>query len=463
MLLGPIFERFCEHSPVSVMARGAMEYALASGPLDALFERCAELQYTRDVLFSSLVDLMALVVTGIRKSVHAAYQAAPEQLGASLTAVYNKLHGIEPGVSAGLVRHTAAQLQPVLQHLGGTAAAWASGRNGTGGYRVRILDGNHLAATEHRPAETRDNAAAPLPGQTLVVFEPALGLVTDVFPCEDGHAQERSRLAEVVACLRERDLWLADRNFCARTFLLALLARKAFFLIRQHEKLAWEPAGTVYGRGRSDGTRVREQRVAIRDDEGQRVFLRRVVLTLDQPTRDGDTELALLTNLPREDADARAVGRLYRRRWVIEEAFAELALVLASEIDTLCYPKAALFVFCVALAASNVLGLIKGALRAAQGTAQAEEVSGYYLGDEIAGTQRGMMIAIPADHWLVFAGLTAEQLAEVLRALAGQVRLAAFRRHRRGPKKPPVKRRYSKKHPHVSTAQLLENRRLRKT
>ena len=132
--------------------------------------------------------------------------------------------------------------------------------------------------------------------------------------------------------------------------------------------------------------------------------------------------------------------------------------MLASEIDTLCYPKAALFVFCVALAAANVLGLIKGALRAAHGTERAEEVSGYYLGDEIAGTQRGMMIAIPAEHWRMFRVLSPEQLADVLLQLASKVRLERFRRHRRGPKKPPVKRRYSKKRPHVSTAKLLENR-----
>src|SRR5262249_32241231 len=122
-----------------------------------------------------------------------------------------------------------------------------------------------------------------------------------------------------------------------------------------------------------------------------------------------------------------------------------------------------LFVFCVALAAANVLGLIKGALRAAHGAEKAEEVSGYYLGDEIAGTQRGMMIAIPAAQWLVFAGLTPEQLAGLLRELAGKVRLAAFRRHRRGPKKPPVKRRHRKKQPHGSTAPLLDQRRPRKT
>jgi hypothetical protein len=102
------------------MARGAIEYALAAGPPDALFDRCAQRQYTRELLFSSLVDLMALVVTGIRKSVHAAYQASAEELTVSLTAVYNKLHVIEPALAAELVRHTASRLQPVLYHLGGT-------------------------------------------------------------------------------------------------------------------------------------------------------------------------------------------------------------------------------------------------------------------------------------------------------------------------------------------------------
>ena len=68
------------------------------------------------------------------------------------------------------------------------------------------------------------------------------------------------------------------------------------------------------------------------------------------------------------------------------------------------------------------------------------------------------MIAIPAEHWPVFHAPRPEQLAEVLLRLAGKVRLRALRRHRRGLKKPPVKRRYSKKRPHVSTAKLLENR-----
>jgi IS4 transposase len=456
MLLGPIFERFAARSPVSVMVRGAVEHALAAGQLDALFEQQAQQQYTRSLLFSSLVDLMGLVVSGVRKSVHAAYQASPESVAVSLTAVYNKLNGLEPAVSAEMVRHTARRLAPVLHSLDAILPDWVTG------YRTRLLDGNHLAATQHRLTETRNHAAAPLPGQALVVFEPALGLVTDVFPCVDGHAQERSLLNGPAAIAEEGDLWLADRNFCVRSFLRALADRGASFVIRQHQKLTWEPAGPCYGRRRIEGSRVREQRVAVRTDDGERLLLRRVTLTLDAPTRDGDRELAILTNLPESDADARAVGRLYRRRWTIEEAFAELEAALASEINTLCHPPAALFVFATALAAYNILGLVKGALRAVHGAEKAQEVSGYYLADEIAGTYRGMMIAIAEEHWTVFAGLTAEQLAEVMRELADKVRLSAFQRHRRGPKKPPVKRRYSKKHPHVSTAQLLEKRRLEK-
>ena len=59
----------------------------------------------------------------------------------------------------------------------------------------------------------------------------------------------------------------------------------------------------------------------------------------------------------------------------------------------------------MALVSYNVLSVVKAALRSVHGVEAVEEVSGYYLADEIAGTHRGMMIAIPADEWVVFAGL----------------------------------------------------------
>jgi hypothetical protein len=56
-----------------------------------------------------------------------------------------------------------------------------------------------------------------------------------------------------------------------------------------------------------------------------------------------------------------------------------LEATLNGEIDTLGYPKAALFAFCVALVSYNVMSTVKAALRAAHGAeAITEEVSGYY-------------------------------------------------------------------------------------
>ena len=48
-----------------------------------------------------------------------------------------------------------------------------------------------------------------------------------------------------------------------------------------------------------------------------------------------------------------------------------MTTVLKCEVNTLGYPPAALFGFCVALAAANVYADVKGALRAGYGEARA--------------------------------------------------------------------------------------------
>jgi hypothetical protein len=345
-------------------------------------------------------------------------------------------------------------LLPVQSLLGGVLKPWLPG------YRVRILDGNHLAATQHRLKETRRQAAAPLPGQALVLFDPEADLVTDVLLEEDGHAQERSLLGRVIERLNARDLVVADRNMCVRTFLLGVMAKGGFLAIREHAQVQWESAGKLRRLGRTEGGRLREQRVGIRDDEGELVYLRRVVVELDEPTRDGDTAIAVLCNLPEEDADARAVAKVYRRRWTIEHAFSDLAVALSCEINTLCYPRAALFGFCVGLVVYNLMGVVKGALRGVHGEAEAEQMSAYYMADEMGGVYRGMMIAIAEPQWRVFARMSAEEFACVLGQLARKINLERFRKHTRGPKKPTEKRRYDPAHPHVSTARILHQRRV---
>jgi IS4 transposase len=456
MVLDEIFERFAEQSPVTVMARAALEHALHPTAIDALFEEVAERQYTRTLLFSQVVDLMGTVVCNVRPAIHAAFQVNAESIGVSLRAVYDKIDRTEPGVSAELVRHTARTLSPVITAMGGGRPAWLPG------YTVKILDGNHLAGTQHRLKELRAIGAGALPGHALVVLDPQAMLVTDVFPCEDGHAQERSLLDQVLETIRSGEVWVADRNFCTTGFLFGIARRGGSFVIRQHgATLFIEGMGERRPCGRSETGAVFEQEMRLGEGDGGAMVVRRITVVLDKPTRDGDTEIHILTNLPVEVADARTIADLYRRRWTVESAFGELATCLNGEVNTLGYPKAALFAFCVALVSYNVLGVVKAALRSVHGVEAVEEVSGYYLADEIAGTHRGMMIAIPEDEWVVFAGLTASALGEILKGLAARVRLSALRKHRRGPKRPQPKRASGAKVIHVSTAKLLAERKKR--
>jgi hypothetical protein len=125
-------------------------------------------------------------VFAIKPSVHAAYRGREAEVGASIVSVYSKLKGIELQTSAELVRYSATALAPIVEQRGGAREPWLAG------YRVKVIDGNCLEATEHRLKPLRGLGAGALPGKSLVVYEPALGLVTEVFPCEDGHAQERA-------------------------------------------------------------------------------------------------------------------------------------------------------------------------------------------------------------------------------------------------------------------------------
>ncbi len=397
---------------------------------------------------------MGLVVCGVQPSVRSAYLASLGEISASLTAVYEKLKGIEPGVCRGLVRDTAGRLLPLVRQLDATLPDLVPG------YRAKILDGNHLAATEHRIKPTRATHAAPLPGQALVVLDPATMLVIDVAPCEDAHAQERSLVDQVLPGVGPGDLWIADRNFCTTRFLFGVRARRGSFLVRQHRQaLRWEPTTPWSDVGRVATGLVQEQEIRVAEVGGDgSMELRRIRLQLDQPTRDKETELFLLTDLPEEHAGGLLLAETYRRRWTLENVFQSLTEALTCEIDTLAYPRAALFGFCVALVAYDIVAVIRAALRSEHGRDEVEEqVSTYHLAQEVATTYAGMTIAIPPREWEVSQGMSVEAMAGFLREAASQVWLAKYPRSKHGPKKPRPKR-TGKITDHVATARLLDRR-----
>ena len=216
----------------------------------------------------------------------------------------------------------------------------------------------------------------------MVVLDPSLMLVTDVILCEDGHAQERSLLDQVLELVRAKDVWIDDRNFCTTSFLFGIARREAFFVVRQHAAtLHWEFTGKKRACGRIETGKVFEQTVRLSNpDTGEILFARRITVALDKPTRDGDGEIHILTNLPKKAARAKTVADLYRKRWTIETAFQELEATLDGEINTLGYPKAALFAFCVALVSYNLMSVIKAALRTVHGADRRREGVGVLPG-----------------------------------------------------------------------------------
>lgn len=143
MILRQVFELFVEASPVSVMVRGLLEKILSLQKLDELFERSTQTQYTRELMFSKVVEMMSSVAYGIRPSIHAAYQTRASKMSVSVTSVYNKLNAMESNVSAELIRETSSEREAIIRHLKGNLPDWLLG------YWVKILDGNAISASEH--------------------------------------------------------------------------------------------------------------------------------------------------------------------------------------------------------------------------------------------------------------------------------------------------------------------------
>ena len=394
MVLDAFFRRASERLPIPMMLRVLLERVLRREQLDEWFENVTEKQYTRELLFSSAFELMSLVVFKAFGSVHSAYQATRQEaaITVSVTSVYNKLNGVEAQTSRALVRDTAEQLSRVVEDVKGVCRPWLAG------YRVKVLDGNCLEATEHRLKVLRTTAAGPLPGKSLVVYDPSVEMAIDVFPCEDGHAQERALLGAVVSTVQAGDLWIMDRNFCVRAFLAGIEDRAGTFICRHHAGLPWTALAPERFVGSIATGKVYEQKVEVLiatgqgEDANEVRRYRRIRVHLTRSTRGGDQELFMLTDLSKSAATGKQVAEMYRRRWTIETMFQQLEAHLHSEVNTLGYPKAALFAFCVALVVYNVLAVVKGALRRIHGEQTIHDtVSGYYIAGEIGRTYEGLM------------------------------------------------------------------------
>ena len=475
-----VIERFERYAPASVMARLALEHALPAHWTNEVFEAHRQRQYPRELMFSSIVELMTLVTLGMRPSLHAAARQH-EGLAVSLAALYDKVNRSEPAVLRGLVSGSAQRLMPVVAQWGGPVSL--------AGWQLRIVDGNHLTASDKRLKVLRGYRGAALPGHSLVVYDPDAGLVCDMVACEDAHESERVGVLPLIERAQCGQLWVADRHFCTHTILDSLARTGAHFVVREHAK---HPRVAQQGDWsepqRTDTGAVREQTIAVEGIHippargGKKAVQssasqsqppetagpatqpgawRRIQITLDSPTEAGEHTIGLWTNLPMT-VDAATLAQLYRKRWRIEGMFQRLESVLHSEIKSLGHPRAALLGFAVAVLAYNVLSLLQRAVEHAHRPQTPDlEVSTYHLSVQVKSGYEGMLIAVPAEHWPSAASQDPQALAQALLRLAQRILPKQVATSKRGPKtiqpKGYVDARVASAH--VSTARLIKQAR----
>jgi hypothetical protein len=444
-LFDSLLQPFLDKKPVAVLARATLEHAFAADALDELFRTTATQQYRHAILFSRLVELLTAVVTRRSPSVHAAYRADPARLGASVSSVYDKLNHTEPAIADALLRHTTAKLRAVM-------TCWPTHPQPVPGLTLKVIDGNYFAGTDHRREVLRGHSAAALPGMAVVVQDHGTGLITHVLGEPDAYVNERALADRLLDTVGANELVVADRNFCFAKLLTGIADRRSFFLVRLHRRTRYQELGSRHRVGETDTGEVFEQRVRV---AGRR--LRLVVVVLNEPTRDGETEIRLLTNLSSRQARGGGVARTYRLRWRLEATFLEVTTSVQCELNTLGYPQAALLTFALALCACNALRVVQRALEVAQAEQPtAVPISTDYLANEMNECWGGLDVVTERTNWSWAATASAESFAAWLLRQAEQVDVRRYAKTTRGPRKPVEYVKLGRLKPHRSTARLLK-------
>jgi hypothetical protein len=443
-------------SPLTVLVRGVLEWACPQSFFEELFDReCRPKQWNRKLTISAIAWLMLTVVSGVRRSVFAAFQAdqasdSPTIL-ATASALYAKYGRIDPRYTTAVIRESGRRMSRLLRAAGVTEPF------GWEGYRLVVLDGTDLAGTEHRLKPLRGIKAAGLPGRFVAAYEPATGQVIDAEASEDAYTSERVLVRPILARAMPGDLFVADRHFCTTAILFTIMDRGARFVIRQHEHLRWRPLKEARALGRVATGAVWEQPIEVEDtDTGERRRMRRIILKLDTPTDEGDTEIVLLSDL--RGISALRICELYRDRWTIERHFSLLKVVLHGEIEGLGLPRAALFAMGMAMVAANALNVVKHALRVTHGVEEFEKLSGYYMADEVAGNYRAVDKLVAEAEWSGLGSEPAERFWRWSVDVGSRIRTRGLHKHPRGPKKPQPPRASGKERPHYSTYRLLKGK-----
>jgi len=453
-MLKSVFERFAKKAPVALLFRGLFARVFSPERLNRIFNENRCWQNESALLFSSVVDIVGAAVVKAKPSVHAAFIEHEDEVDVSKQAFYEKLARIEVPVCEAMVSECTAELAAILH------AAKIKKPDLVDGFHAFVIDGKRLDGTEHRLDVSRYTKSAPMPGAIVAILDTRVELFVHAAFDPYSYANERKMLAPYMSKLKKGALYFADRNFCDGPLIAGFLDAEAFFVLRHHgQSPSWRK---IAGRPKSmvgtdpAGQAVYEQEIEVRLPDKSWFRLRRVTVNLATPTRDGDTELNFLTNLP-ISVDAVSVSEGYRGRWTIEVCFGRIASSLNAEINTLCYPRACLFCFCLGLLVFNMISALKQLTVRYNKTKQIPKLSDYYIALEIGESQLAFEICFDHADWLKLQRMTIAEFLQWVSDIAMNAKLKKYRTHTRAPKKPPPKRSSGKKRPHFSTQRALDN------
>lgn len=455
-----VFQRFCACAPFATMTQVVMRVCIRD-EFGAIFEVARGRQYEDTLTFEDFSVAVADVALGVVENPNQAYRKHKQELNVARGRFYDKLNAVSLDLSEQVVRTTAkrlCRLQDALDYQ-----PW----EGIDGYRLLAFDGDHLQKSEKRLSVLRESGTAPLPGTAVARIDLGRQIIDRVYLLADAHQQESATCDAIVNDLETGDVVVADRHYCIVDFMQRIAARDGCgFIIRQHGRLPGVLLGQRKKLGRTESGIVYEQRMRLTPADDSLV-VRRLTIELDHPTQNGDTEVHVLTNLPKT-VDGRLIADQYHRRWEEETAFYYLRMCFNGELTSLDHPQAALFVFSLSVMAYNILQVILSAFYAEYAADEVERLSNLYISQDISQDisrqTPGLLVVFDAADWAAVLPTSVSSQARLLRKIARETDLSEYYKsvRTRKNKSPPSgsgkkrkKKKPNAKHKHLSTAKLL--------
>jgi hypothetical protein len=317
----------CSRLPLADATLHVLDYVADADFLATLFDRHRGRTYEKLIAFADLVHLLAdsLVLNG--QSAHRTFQQArvDGELTASIKAVYDKIAGVPPPLSAALLTDGTARLRSLLP------ASLAEPVPATlASFTPLAFDAKKIKYVARRLKAARAVRGHVIGGKILVAEDVRTGLAVAMEPDPDGDVSD---LALVPGLLRRTRavvegvrLWIGDRLFCDLIHLPQLGADGDHFVVRYQSKVGFHPDPEQPAR-----TRVNTRGQTCTEEWGwlgasgdrRRLYVRRITVL-----RPNDESVSVVTDLIDGDRYGTAdLLDMYLRRWGIERLFQKITEV----------------------------------------------------------------------------------------------------------------------------------------